>query len=127
MHFRFAELHLGSLASCHFFLPNPAIETIEPLNILHSSSINHLLLVIQDVDGSVSEFEIWQGLSNLYSSLSYWRDAEICLQKARTFKSYSAATLNAEGESKCIVIRIAISHLFDMHSEIIFLATPLLC
>ncbi|XP_062197916.1 protein NPG1-like [Phragmites australis] len=45
----------------------------------------------------VSEFEIWQGLANLYSSLSYWRDAEICLQKARALKSYSAATLHAEG------------------------------
>ncbi|TKW00550.1 hypothetical protein SEVIR_8G117800v4 [Setaria viridis] len=49
------------------------------------------------IDGSVSEFEIWQGLANLYSSLSYWRDAEICLQKARTLKSYSATTLHAEG------------------------------
>ncbi|KAF0896652.1 hypothetical protein E2562_026765 [Oryza meyeriana var. granulata] len=48
-------------------------------------------------DDSVSEFEIWQGLANLYSSLSYWRDAEICLQKARALKSYSAATMHAEG------------------------------
>ncbi|WVZ77606.1 hypothetical protein U9M48_025457 [Paspalum notatum var. saurae] len=51
----------------------------------------------EGVDGSVTEFEIWQGLANLYSSLSYWRDAEICLQKARALKSYSAATLHAEG------------------------------
>ncbi|KAG2562275.1 hypothetical protein PVAP13_8KG207403 [Panicum virgatum] len=49
------------------------------------------------VDDRVSEFEIWQGLANLYSSLSYWRDAEICLQKARTLKSYSATILHAEG------------------------------
>ncbi|KAL5203910.1 hypothetical protein ABZP36_008781 [Zizania latifolia] len=48
-------------------------------------------------DNGVSEFEIWQGLANLYSSLSYWRDAEICLQKARALKSYSAATLHTEG------------------------------
>ncbi|TVU25659.1 hypothetical protein EJB05_28163 [Eragrostis curvula] len=48
-------------------------------------------------DGNVNEFEIWQGLANLYSSLSYWRDAEICLQKARALKSYSASTLHAEG------------------------------
>ncbi|CAL5011820.1 unnamed protein product [Urochloa decumbens] len=52
---------------------------------------------LEVIDGSVSEFEIWQGLANLYSSLSYWRDAEICLQKARTLKSYSATTLHAEG------------------------------
>jgi tetratricopeptide repeat protein 7 len=46
----------------------------------------------------VSEFEVWQGLANLYSSLSYWRDAEICLQKAKSLKTYSATTLHAEGE-----------------------------
>lgn len=107
-------------------MPNSGIETIDPLNILHSSSIDPLRVVIQEVDGSVSEFEIWQGLSNLYSSLSYWRDAEICLQKARTFKSYSATTLNAEGESKCMIVCVAFSYLFNMDSEIILLATPLL-
>ncbi|GJN25117.1 hypothetical protein PR202_gb12905 [Eleusine coracana subsp. coracana] len=48
-------------------------------------------------DDGINEFEIWQGLANLYSSLSYWRDAEICLQKARALKLYSATTLNAEG------------------------------
>ncbi|CAO2206491.1 unnamed protein product [Urochloa humidicola] len=52
---------------------------------------------LEVIDDSVSEFEIWQDLANLYSSLSYWRDAEICLQKARTLKSYSATTLHAEG------------------------------
>ncbi|RLN31187.1 uncharacterized protein C2845_PM05G15120 [Panicum miliaceum] len=45
----------------------------------------------------VSELEVWQGLANLYSSLSYWRDAEICLQKAKALKTYSATTLHAEG------------------------------
>ncbi|KAM3206180.1 hypothetical protein ACQJBY_061704 [Aegilops geniculata] len=47
--------------------------------------------------GGVTEFEIWQGLANLYSSLSHCKDAEVCLQKARALKSYSAATLEAEG------------------------------
>ncbi|WVZ90781.1 hypothetical protein U9M48_037048 [Paspalum notatum var. saurae] len=51
----------------------------------------------EDVENKVSEFEVWQGLANLYSSLSYWRDAEICLQKAKTLKTYSATTLHAEG------------------------------
>lgn len=46
----------------------------------------------------MSEFEVWQGLANLYSSLSYWRDAEICLQKAKALKTFSATTLHAEGE-----------------------------
>ncbi|KAL6847374.1 hypothetical protein ACP4OV_023227 [Aristida adscensionis] len=51
----------------------------------------------EEDDNKVSEFEVWQGLSNLYSSLSYWRDAEICLQKAKALKAYSAAPLHAEG------------------------------
>ena len=50
----------------------------------------------EDVE-KVSEVEVWQGLANLYSSLSYWRDAEICLQKAKALKKYSATTLHAEG------------------------------
>ena len=45
----------------------------------------------------MSEVEVWKGLANLYSSLSYWRDAEICLQKAKALKKYSATTLHAEG------------------------------
>ncbi|CAD6269822.1 unnamed protein product [Miscanthus lutarioriparius] len=51
----------------------------------------------EDDEDKVSEFEVWQGLANLYSSLSYWRDAEICLQKAKALKTYSATTLHAEG------------------------------
>lgn len=64
---------------------------------------HHPSIIIQGADGSVTEFEIWQGLANLYSSLSYWRDAEICLKKARALKSYSAATLHAEGEARFII------------------------
>lgn len=48
----------------------------------------------------VREFEVWQGLANLYSSLSYWKDAEICLEKARVLKPYSAAILHIEGRDQ---------------------------
>ncbi|KAJ4976518.1 hypothetical protein NE237_001624 [Protea cynaroides] len=48
-------------------------------------------------DDKVNEYEVWQGLSNLYSSLSHWRDAEVCLEKARALQQYSAATLHTEG------------------------------
>ncbi|PAN21408.1 hypothetical protein PAHAL_3G463200 [Panicum hallii] len=51
----------------------------------------------EEDEDKVSEFEVWQGLANLYSSLSYWRDAEICLQKAKALKTYSATTDHAEG------------------------------
>lgn len=56
----------------------------------------------------MSEFEVWQGLANLYSSLSYWRDAEICLQKAKALKTYSAVTLNAEGEETFVTVRVSL-------------------
>ncbi|WJX61534.1 Protein npg1, variant 2 [Trifolium repens] len=47
-------------------------------------------------DDKVNEFDIWHGLANLYASLSHWKDAEICLQKARELKQYSAAILRTE-------------------------------
>ncbi|XP_061368141.1 protein NPG1-like [Gastrolobium bilobum] len=46
---------------------------------------------------NVNEFDVWHGLANLYASLSHWKDAEICLQKARELKEYSAETMHAEG------------------------------
>ncbi|WOL19115.1 tetratricopeptide repeat protein 7A-like [Canna indica] len=48
-------------------------------------------------DDKISEFEVWQGLANLYSSLSHWKDAEICLEKARALIPFSASILHAEG------------------------------
>ncbi|KAK2355294.1 protein NPG1 [Trifolium repens] len=51
----------------------------------------------QDEDDKISEFDVWHGLANLYASLSHWKDAEICLQKARELKEYSAATIQTEG------------------------------
>lgn len=48
-------------------------------------------------DNKVNEFEVWHGLANLYSSLSHWKDAEICLGKARQLKQYTAETLHTEG------------------------------
>ncbi|CAL9082094.1 unnamed protein product [Musa acuminata var. zebrina] len=53
--------------------------------------------IIEVEDENVSEFEVWRGLANLYSGLSHWRDAEICLEKSRTLKPYSASTLHIEG------------------------------
>ncbi|CAL5197329.1 unnamed protein product [Lathyrus oleraceus] len=51
----------------------------------------------QDADDQINEFDVWHGLANLYASLSHWKDAEICLQKARELKQYSAATIQTEG------------------------------
>ncbi|KAK3011349.1 hypothetical protein RJ639_012800 [Escallonia herrerae] len=52
----------------------------------------------QTEDDKVNEYEVWHGLANLYSSLSHWNDAEICLGKARALIEYSAETLHAEGK-----------------------------
>ncbi|CAJ1941965.1 unnamed protein product [Sphenostylis stenocarpa] len=54
-------------------------------------------------DYKINELEVWHGLANLYASLSHWKDAEICLQKARELQEYSPATIHAEGKNKCIV------------------------
>ncbi|GMP59525.1 hypothetical protein CsSME_00022781 [Camellia sinensis var. sinensis] len=47
-------------------------------------------------DDKVNEFEVWHGLANLYSSLSHWKDAEICLEKARALFEYSAEMMHTE-------------------------------
>ncbi|XP_073118730.1 protein NPG1 isoform X2 [Henckelia pumila] len=48
-------------------------------------------------DDKINEYEVWHGLAKLYSSLSHWKDAEICLQKASALKEYSAEILHTEG------------------------------
>ncbi|KAL5710772.1 Protein npg1 [Ranunculus cassubicifolius] len=53
--------------------------------------------ILQVGDNKVSEFDVWQGLANLYSSLSYWRDTELCLEKASAQNQFSAQTLHTEG------------------------------
>lgn len=45
----------------------------------------------------VNEHDIWHGLAKLYSSLLQWKDAEVCLGKAKDLVEYSAETLYAEG------------------------------
>ncbi|XP_060169077.1 protein NPG1 [Lycium barbarum] len=48
-------------------------------------------------EDKVKEYEVWHGLANLYSTLSRFKDAETCLEKARDLIEYSADTLHAEG------------------------------
>eukprot|EP00252_Welwitschia_mirabilis_P018567 TRINITY_DN4121_c0_g1_i2.p1 TRINITY_DN4121_c0_g1~~TRINITY_DN4121_c0_g1_i2.p1 ORF type:complete len:648 (+),score=143.15 TRINITY_DN4121_c0_g1_i2:965-2908(+) len=45
----------------------------------------------------VPEVEVWQDLAHLYADLSRWHDSEICLEKAKALKVYSAETLHAQG------------------------------
>ncbi|XP_052481188.1 protein NPG1 [Gossypium raimondii] len=48
-------------------------------------------------DDKVKEFEVWYGLAALYSSLSHWKDVEVCVKKAREMKQYSAELVHTEG------------------------------
>ncbi|KAG0470323.1 hypothetical protein HPP92_017023 [Vanilla planifolia] len=45
----------------------------------------------------VNEFEVWQDLAVLYSSLSLWNDAEVCVEKAVSLDPYSASTFHIKG------------------------------
>ncbi|XP_057420101.1 protein NPG1-like [Lotus japonicus] len=60
-------------------------------------SFGHLRPSSQVENDKIHEFDVWHGLANLYASLSHWKDAEICLQKARELKEYSAETVHTEG------------------------------
>lgn len=81
-------------------LPMDAIETFCSLLALAQAqrkSLGARPSVPQVDDDRVNEFEVWYGVATLYSSLSHWRDAEICLGKARELKEYSVELLHAEG------------------------------
>ncbi|KAK9161459.1 hypothetical protein Syun_007800 [Stephania yunnanensis] len=80
-------------------MPMDAIETYRFLLALlqaqrksFGSPGSHMVQVEDD-----NEFEVWLDLAKLYSRLSQWKDAEICLEKAEAFKPYSAAILHTEG------------------------------
>ncbi|CAL5188390.1 unnamed protein product [Lathyrus oleraceus] len=80
--------------------PMDAIETYRSLLALvqaQRKSSGSFQISSKVEDDKVNEFDIWHGLANLYASLSHLKDAEICLQKARELKEYSAAILHTEG------------------------------
>ncbi|XP_027348161.1 protein NPG1-like [Abrus precatorius] len=56
-------------------------------SLKHSSQVD---------DDKINEYDVWHGLANLYVSLSHWKDAEICLQKATELQEYSAPTIHTE-------------------------------
>ncbi|KAK9139452.1 hypothetical protein Scep_009133 [Stephania cephalantha] len=81
-------------------MPMDAIETYRFLLALlqaqrksFGSPGSHMVQVEDD-----NEFEVWLDLAKLYSRLSQWKDAEICLEKAEAFKPYSAAIMHTEGK-----------------------------
>ncbi|XXG79015.1 hypothetical protein AAC387_Pa09g0176 [Persea americana] len=81
-------------------LPMGAVETYRFLLALvqaQRKSFGSFKRMNQGAHDSVGEFEVWQGLATVYSSLSRWRDAGICLEKAKVLKQYSAATFHTEG------------------------------
>ncbi|KAF5939144.1 hypothetical protein HYC85_023403 [Camellia sinensis] len=81
-------------------IPMGAIETYRYLLALvqaQRKSFGPLRNLPQIEDDKVNEFEVWHGLAKLYSRLSHWKDAEICLGKAKELNEYSAETLHTEG------------------------------
>lgn len=56
------------------------------------------ICLLQVEEDRVNEYEVWHGLADLYSSLSHFKDAETCLEKARGLIEYSADTLYTEGK-----------------------------
>ncbi|XP_043691830.1 protein NPGR2-like [Telopea speciosissima] len=43
------------------------------------------------------EMDTWHDLANVYTSLSMWRDAEVCLTKSKAISPYSASQCHAKG------------------------------
>uniref|UniRef100_A0A7N0U9Z1 Tetratricopeptide repeat protein 7A n=3 Tax=Kalanchoe fedtschenkoi TaxID=63787 RepID=A0A7N0U9Z1_KALFE len=81
-------------------LPADAVEIYRYLLALvqaQRKSFGPLRSATQVHEEKISEFDVWHGLANLYSSLSHWKDVEICLDKCNEFKGFSVETLHAEG------------------------------
>ncbi|CAN6469001.1 unnamed protein product [Victoria cruziana] len=84
-------------------LPMHAIETYRLLLALvqaQRKTPGPVKSITQIEDERVEEFEVWQGLASLYSNLSHQKDAEICLEKARSLNCYSATTFHVEGTAR---------------------------
>jgi hypothetical protein len=41
--------------------------------------------------------EVWHDLANVYTALSQWRDAEVCLAKSQAIDPYSASRWHSTG------------------------------
>ncbi|CAN0914020.1 Protein NPG1 [Linum grandiflorum] len=82
-------------------LPAEAVETYRYLLALiqaQKKAFGAIISVSQAEDDKVNEYEVWHGLADLYSSLSQWKDAEVCLDKARELKKYSPELLHCQGK-----------------------------
>lgn len=81
-------------------LPMDAIDTYRYLLALvqaQRKSFGPIKTYQQGDNDRVNEFEVWLGLAKLYSTLSHWKDIEVCLEKACSLRQYSAETLYTEG------------------------------
>ncbi|XP_021847656.1 protein NPGR2 isoform X2 [Spinacia oleracea] len=61
-----------------------------------SCGIGKLFLERKERDKSL-EVETWHDLANLYTSLSQWRDAEVCLSKSEALCRHSASRCHSRG------------------------------
>ncbi|KAG4983707.1 hypothetical protein JHK87_028456 [Glycine soja] len=70
-----------------------------------SIALDHAKKLIKLEDGSSNkgnrdrrlEMEIWLDLANVYTALSQWQDAEVCLAKSEAINPYSASRWHTKG------------------------------
>lgn len=67
-------------------------------------------------DNGGLEMETWHDLANVYTSLSQWRDAEICLSKSEAIDPHSASRLHSSGASSLYMYKEIF--LFPLKSEL---------
>ncbi|KAI3469798.1 hypothetical protein Pfo_026461 [Paulownia fortunei] len=62
-----------------------------------SFGVQKKLLKDKQHNSASLEMETWHDLANVYTSLSQWRDAEICLSKSEAINPHSASRLHSAG------------------------------
>lgn len=56
----------------------------------------------------------WEDLANVYTGLSQWRDAEVCLSKSKAMNPYSASGWHSSGKITAFDLHIIIWHIFHI-------------
>lgn len=71
---------------------------IDQLSVLFGSLLS-LLCFLQNRGNHHRrlEMETWHDLANVYTSLSQWRDAEVCLSKSKAIGCHSASRWHSTG------------------------------
>ncbi|KAI4318082.1 hypothetical protein L6164_025890 [Bauhinia variegata] len=88
---RIAQGHLKSAVKTYTLLL-----AVLQIQAKSSGSTNKYLKSKGNRDRSL-EMEIWHDLASIYTTLSQWRDAEVCLSKSQAIHPYSASRFHSTG------------------------------